>query len=45
MVRILSTVVDPAKVCLACKDNGRCKGCIFGQQVDTEQLTVLEAVI
>jgi hypothetical protein len=45
MVKLLPTVIDPAKVCLACQDNGRCKGCVFGQQVDPEELTVLEAVI
>jgi hypothetical protein len=45
MVKLLPTVIDPAKVCLACQDNGRCKGCIFGKQVNPEEFTVLEAVI
>jgi hypothetical protein len=45
MVKLLPTIIDPAKVCLACQDNGRCKGCIFSKQTDPEELTVLEAVI
>jgi hypothetical protein len=45
MVMLLPTVIDPAKVCLSCQDNERCKGCVFSKQTDQEELTVLEAVI
>ena len=45
MVYLLKTVIDPAKVCLLCKDKSKCQACTFSQQVDPEELTVMEPVI
>jgi recombinational DNA repair protein RecR len=32
MVSLLPSVLDPAKVCLACKDSSKCELCVFCQQ-------------
>jgi len=29
MVKSLPSILDPAKVCLACRDNTRCSSCVF----------------
>jgi hypothetical protein len=29
MVRLMPLIVNPSKVCPACKDNTKCKSCIF----------------
>jgi hypothetical protein len=31
MVRLVPSVLDPAKVCLACKDKSKCELCAFRQ--------------
>ncbi|MDR1127733.1 MAG: hypothetical protein LBL20_00335 [Treponema sp.] len=36
IVRLLPSVLDPANVCLACKDNSKCKLCAFSQQPAAE---------
>jgi recombinational DNA repair protein RecR len=43
MVRLLPSIVDPSKVCLACKDNTKCQGCIFCQQVSAQEKAALLA--
>jgi hypothetical protein len=37
MVRLTPSVLDPAKVCLACKDKSKCKLCAFCQQPAAEK--------
>jgi hypothetical protein len=43
MVRSLPTIVDPSKVCLACKDSTKCQGCIFGSLSTTQDKAALLA--
>ena len=45
MVKILPLSINPKKVCLSCRDNGKCQGCIFCKQINPEELSALEAVI
>ena len=45
MVKILPLTINPKKVCLSCRDNGKCQGCIFCKQINPEELAALEAVI
>ena len=45
MVKLLTTIITPSKVCLVCQDNGKCKNCIFSKQIDPEEFTALEAVL
>jgi hypothetical protein len=30
IVRLLPSMVDPSKVCLACQDRSKCASCVFG---------------
>jgi hypothetical protein len=30
IVRLLPSIVDSSKVCLACRDNSKCACCVFG---------------
>jgi recombinational DNA repair protein RecR len=41
MVRLLPSILDPAKVCLSCKDTTKCQACIFCQQVSAQDKTAL----
>ena len=45
IVKLMSSIVNPSKVCLLCKDKQACHACVFSKQLDPEELTVLEAVI
>ena len=45
MVKLMSSIIDPSKVCLSCQDSGKCQECIFCKQVNPDELTALEAVI
>ena len=45
MVKMLPLSVNPKKVCLLCRDDGKCDGCVFCKQIAPEELTALEAVI
>jgi hypothetical protein len=33
MVSLLPSIVDPQKVCLACRDNTKCQACVFSRTV------------
>ena len=44
MVRLLPSVLDPAKVCLACKDNSKCPDCIFCRQITEQEKAALVAL-
>ena len=41
MVRLISSIVDPSKVCLSCKDNTKCHGCTFRCPITQEELAAL----
>jgi hypothetical protein len=45
MVRLIPSIIDPAKVCLSCKDKTSCSNCIFcnppTKQETTEILSAL----
>jgi recombinational DNA repair protein RecR len=43
MVRLLPSVLDPAKVCLACKDSSKCQGCIFCRHITEQEKAALVA--
>jgi hypothetical protein len=43
MVRLLPSMLDPAKVCLACKDKSKCQGCIFCRQITEQEKAALLA--
>ena len=43
MVRLLPYVLDPSKVCLSCKDNSKCGGCIFCRQITEQEKAALAA--
>jgi hypothetical protein len=32
MIGLLPSLFSPGVVCLSCKDNTKCKSCVFGQQ-------------
>jgi hypothetical protein len=36
IVKLMPTIMDSAKVCLACRDKTKCQSCIFGK-LATEQ--------
>ena len=46
IVKILPYIVDPSKVCMACKDKTKCQGCTFNspQLPAEEQLAILAAL-
>jgi hypothetical protein len=43
IVRLLPSLVDPGKVCLACQDKTECKTCVFSQQLTAEEKAALLA--
>ena len=45
LVMALPAIIDPSKVCLACKDNSNCKACIFGRHFSDEEKAALLAVL
>ena len=46
IIRILPYIIEPSKVCPACKDNSKCQTCTFNtpQLSPEEQLAILEAL-
>ena len=46
MVKLLPHMVDPAKICFACKDKTKCRACVFGNQHQPteEQIALLAAL-
>ncbi|GHT72316.1 hypothetical protein FACS1894110_26710 [Spirochaetia bacterium] len=45
MVRLLPSIVDPAKVCLSCQDNSKCQGCVFCTTLTPEEKAALLAAL
>ena len=45
MVKLLPSIVDPAKVCLACKDNTKCQSCTFRSQLTKQEQSALLAAL
>ena len=45
MVQLLPHIVDPAKVCSACKDKSKCSSCVFGNLTTPLDPAALEAII
>jgi hypothetical protein len=45
MVSLLPFNVDPAKVCLSCKDNTKCKSCVFCRTLSAEEKAALLAAL
>ena len=43
MLRLIPSIIDPAKVCLACQDKTRCQSCTFRNPPTTEELAALLA--
>ena len=37
----LPAIIDPSKICLACKDQSECKACIFRRPITAEEKTKL----
>jgi hypothetical protein len=45
LVLALPAIIDPSKICLACKDKTGCKGCIFSRHLTAEdKKAILEAL-
>jgi hypothetical protein len=45
MVRLMPSIVDPAKVCLSCQDSAKCQECIFRGVPTQEEKAALLAVL
>ncbi|GHV44767.1 hypothetical protein AGMMS49546_29250 [Spirochaetia bacterium] len=45
MVSLLPSIMDPAKVCLSCKDNTKCKSCAFCRTLSAEEKAALLAAL
>lgn len=45
MVRLLPSIVDPAKVCLSCQDSSKCQGCAFRSTITPEEKAALLAAL
>jgi len=45
IIRLLPSIVDPAKVCLSCKDNTKCKGCTFCNPITPQEQAALLAAL
>ena len=43
MIRLIPSIVDPSKVCLACQDKTVCKTCLFIQPLTAEEKAALLA--
>jgi hypothetical protein len=45
LIMALPAIIDPAKICLACKDKTDCNGCIFCRHLTAEdKKAILEAL-
>ena len=45
MARLMPSVVDPAKVCLACQDNSKCQVCSFRTKLTPQEQGELLAAL
>jgi len=45
MVKLLPSLLDPSKVCLACKDNTKCHACTFRTQLTAQEQSALLAAL
>ena len=45
IVRLLPSIVDPAKICLSCKDSTKCQGCAFRSQLTPQEQAALLAAL
>ena len=45
MVRLMPSIMDPSKVCLACKNSTKCRGCTFKTQLTPQEQGVLLAAL
>jgi hypothetical protein len=43
MVQLIRVFLDPAKVCLSCRDNAKCQACIFSKQITEQEKAALLA--
>jgi hypothetical protein len=44
MVHLMPAIVDHGKVCIACKDNTKCKACIFSRLFAQQEKAALTAL-
>jgi hypothetical protein len=44
MVSLMPSLVDSAKVCLSCKDNSKCRFCIFSRRYVRQEQDALAAL-
>ena len=45
MVRLMPSIIDPSKICLSCKDNTKCQGCTFRNQLSVQEQGALLAAL
>lgn len=45
LVMALPAIIDPAKICLSCKDRSDCKDCLFSRHFTTEEKTAILAAL
>ena len=45
MVKLIPSLLDPSKVCLACRDNTKCQGCTFRTQLTPQEQAALLAAL
>jgi hypothetical protein len=41
MVGLMPSLVDPSKVCLSCKDDSKCRLCIFSRKLTQQEQAAL----
>jgi hypothetical protein len=44
MVSLMPSVIEPSKVCLSCKDNTKCRACIFSRNFAYQEQAALTAL-
>jgi hypothetical protein len=44
MVGLMPSIVDPAKVCMSCQDNTKCRLCIFSRKLAQQEQAALAAL-
>jgi hypothetical protein len=44
MVGLMPSIVDPAKVCMSCQDNTKCRLCIFSRKLTRQEQAALAAL-
>jgi len=45
LINALPAIIDPAKICLTCKNREDCKGCIFCNPLTAEEKTAILAAL